>query len=252
MTRKGCDSATEPTLSQAQGAKGTGIVWWGFYISGPGADHNWSQAGTTALQQAGLIPLPIYVPVIAGGKIASQAPENDAEAFIEGYHSRGVDGAGALDTEASMRGDPWTAEYEKRFIQKMGLLGQLGITYAGGFTLQQPPSATYRWWIISSPAPGPTECYQSGQGDVAGVSVDFDFAGDQFPLAHFGYEPGSLPIVEDDMFIKESDGQVYQLIYGGADSYWRQVPSAQAATIPTSQVISDDGGWLSLWKVGAQ
>ena len=252
MTRKGCDSAMELSLSQAQGAKGAGIVWWGFYISGPGADHNWSETGTTALEQAGLLPVPIYVPAMVSGRIASQAPETDAETFVASYHSRGIDGAGALDTEASMRGDPWTAEYEKRFIQKMGLLGQAGITYAGGFTLEQPPSATYRWWIISSQLPEATECYQSGQGDVEGVSVDFDFAGDQFPLAHFGYQPGDILIMEDDMFIKETNGDVYQLIYGGTDSYWRALPAAQAATIPASQVISDDGGWLSLWKVGAQ
>jgi hypothetical protein len=70
---------------------------------------------SAARGEAGLLPLPIYVPAIFAGRIASRAPAADAQAFVAAYHERGIDGAGALDTEASMRGDPYTAEYERQF-----------------------------------------------------------------------------------------------------------------------------------------
>ena len=67
---------------------------------------------------------------------------------------------------------------------------------------------------------------------------------------------GSNPPAEtqppgEDMFIKEPDDTVYQLIYAGKDSYWRSIPATQAAKLPTGSVVKDDGGWLRLWKVGA-
>src|ERR1039458_4351662 len=101
MPVRGCDSATEPTLDQAKTAASLGVSFWCFYIQGPGALHNWSPAGTAALEGAGLATLPVYVPAIAGGRISSQTPEADAQAFVAAYRARGVDGAGALDTEAS-------------------------------------------------------------------------------------------------------------------------------------------------------
>jgi hypothetical protein len=226
---KGCDSAYEPSLAQAQAAKLEGITWWAFYISGPGALHNWSAVGTVALQEAGLIPLPIYLPAMAGGKIASRTPAADAQAFVSAYRSRGVDGAGALDTEASMRGDPWTAEYEQLFTQEMGSLGQTAITYAGGFTLESPPTATYRWWIIQSTSPASTECYQNGNGGVDGVEVDFDYAGDELPLAHFGYEQGQ-PNREEEMFVRDpGTGEICLCGSSGAVNLGTDWPAVLAA-----------------------
>ena len=57
---------------------------------------------------------------------------------------------------------------------------------------------------------------------------------------------------EDDMIIKEPDGEHLQLIYGGTGSYWRTLPANAVARIPTGMVISDDGSLKSLWKVGAK
>jgi hypothetical protein len=56
---------------------------------------------------------------------------------------------------------------------------------------------------------------------------------------------------DDDMIIQEPDKKVYQLIYGGAASYWRTLPDNAVKRVPTSAIISDDGSLLSLWKVGA-
>jgi hypothetical protein len=57
---------------------------------------------------------------------------------------------------------------------------------------------------------------------------------------------------EDDMIIKEENGTVYQLIYGGSSSYWRSLPPSAASKVPASAIIADDGSLLSLWKVGSK
>ena len=58
--------------------------------------------------------------------------------------------------------------------------------------------------------------------------------------------------VEDDMIIKEADGEELQLIYGGTGSYWRTLPANAAARIPEGMKIKDDGSLKSLWKVGSK
>jgi predicted chitinase len=54
--------------------------------------------------------------------------------------------------------------------------------------------------------------------------------------------------LSDDMVIKEPDGKVYQLIYGGSESYWRGLPANAVAKVPASSVIADDGSLLALWR----
>ena len=56
---------------------------------------------------------------------------------------------------------------------------------------------------------------------------------------------------DDDMIIKEANGTIYQLVYGGSASYWRSLPANAAKQVPASAIINDDGSLLSLWKVGA-
>jgi hypothetical protein len=186
VSKKGCDSAEVPSETQIETAIQQGVNWWGFYVAGPGAYHNWPASGIDVLRKGGISKgLPIYVPQMSYGKIVSQTPEADAQGFVGVYRLMGVDGAGVLDTEESMRGDPWTAQYERRFAAELRNLGQADITYAGGFTLDNPPSATYRWWIIDSDNPPSGVCYQQGQSSFAGLEVDVDYAGDDFPLALF-------------------------------------------------------------------
>lgn len=230
MAAKGCDSASEPTTAQARAARAAGFSWWGFYIAGPGALHNWSLSGTASLEQAGISPLPIYVPALAGGRIASRTPELDAQSFVGAYRARGIDGAGALDTEASMRGDPWTGEYERRFTAKMTLLGQDAVTYAGGFTEQAPPEATYKWWVVASTAPGPGEAYQAGQGQVDAIDIDIDYAGEGFPLAHFGYKPVTEVKEMEEMFVRNPDtGEICLCSPAGAVNLGDDWPAVEAA-----------------------
>ena len=226
---KGYDSESEPSLAQAHAAKANGITWWGFYIRGPGARHDWSESGTTTLEQAGILPLPIFVPALtSGGLISSQTPETDAQEFVAAYRARGIEGAGALDTEAEMRGDPWTSLYEQRFTAEMGTLAQAAITYAGGFTMGSPlvPAAPHKWWINVPGDPAPADCYQNGGGTVEGISVDYDFAGDDFPVAHFGHKP----ITEVDMFVRNPDtGEICLCGPSGAVNLGSDWPTIQAA-----------------------
>ena len=57
---------------------------------------------------------------------------------------------------------------------------------------------------------------------------------------------------EDEVFIKQKDGRVDQLIYGGASSYWRLIPADMVRDIPAGMIIDDPNGeWLKLWKQGA-
>ncbi len=56
---------------------------------------------------------------------------------------------------------------------------------------------------------------------------------------------------EVSVFIRNK-GTVYQLVHGGASSYWRSIPAAAASLLPASWVLDDPNGvWLGLWKVGA-
>ncbi len=244
MVVRGCDSAFEPTPAQAQSALADGLRWWAFYIAGPGALHNWSAPGIETLEEAGLLPLPVYVPALSGGKIASRAPEADAQAFVAAYHRRGVDGVGALDTEASMRGDPWTAQYERRFSAKMGALGQAPVTYAGGFSVQAPPSAPYVWWVIGADNPPDKQAYQAGPGQVGALKVDLDYAGDGFPLAHFGYRPAHAPFTEEEeMFVRNpGTGEITLCSASGAvnlgDDWPAVVAAYEAAGVPLVLVES--------------
>ena len=55
----------------------------------------------------------------------------------------------------------------------------------------------------------------------------------------------------ETVFIRNNN-IVYQLIYNGPQSYWRSIPAAAAALIPSGWIINDPNGlWLSLWRVGA-
>ena len=63
--------------------------------------------------------------------------------------------------------------------------------------------------------------------------------------------PAEIQPPGDDMIIKEANGKVYQLVYGGTASYWRMLPDNAVARVPAASVISDDGSLLSLWKVGS-
>jgi hypothetical protein len=183
----GVDAATAPTVAQALAARDAGYAWVGWYCGGPGAYHNWTPAEVEVLRATGFVlSLPIWVPRIVAGRIDPSAdPETDANyaAYICG-HAYGWQGVIALDTEESMRGDPFTAEYTARWCAQVERVPWQPVVYAGGFTFGDPPPAGFPWWIIPGGGHAPPgTAWQVGQDTIAGWHVDTDSIGSGFPLA---------------------------------------------------------------------
>lgn len=260
---KGCDSASEPTLAQARAAKAQGISFWGVYLAGPGAFHNWSPTGLAVLKEAGISPLPIFVPAMSDGVISSSTPTDDARAFVDAMHTNGIDGAAVLDTEASMRGHANTATYTESFCAELRLLGQKDICYEGGFTLEAPSTATYHWWVIDSTSPPTATAYQATSGTIEGLQVDFDYAGAGFPVANFGYNPTPTPtpvpapitpeVDVDAIYIRDTTTGECGLVLSNGTSvnlsgYWPDFEAAYAkAKVP--MVLVEAEGIFKLFPV---
>lgn len=176
--RRFVDSAEAPTLAQVQAALSQGITAWAFYLAGPGALHNWSDAEVDVLRQGGMtLGLPIFVPALD----LSGDPVADATAFAGAIRAAGVGPVGALDTEASMRGNPNLVSYVDAFLAQLRALGITPVVYAGGSYV---PSGVAAWWI--KPGGGtlpPGTAAQTSSGSIYGLSVDYDSADDAFPFA---------------------------------------------------------------------
>ena len=190
----GVDSAVGPTVEQARAVLEAGHLWWGWYCGyqgvpgAPAAFHKWRQDEVDVLAAAGFeLSLPIFFPhmTTAGRIVPGASPELDADLAVYAVGVYGWHGVVALDTEASMRGDPWTAVYTHRWCAQVLARGWEPVVYAGGFTFgSPPPPPCYPWWIIpgGSQAP-PGTAWQTGQTTIAGLHVDTDSIGSGFPLA---------------------------------------------------------------------
>jgi hypothetical protein len=63
--------------------------------------------------------------------------------------------------------------------------------------------------------------------------------------------PETPPYTGGAVFIRNNN-IVYQLIYSGAQSYWRSIPGPAASQIPSAWIINDpNGALLGLWRIGA-
>ena len=172
------DSAYAPSVSQVKAALSQGIDAWAFYLAGPGALHNWSNAEVDVLRQGGMhLGLPIFVPALD----LSGDPAADATAFAGAIRAAGVGPVGALDTEASMRGNPNLVSYVNGFTSQLGDEGVTPVVYGGG---NYVPAGVAGWWI--KPGGGtlpPGTAAQTSSGSIYGLSVDYDSADDAFPFA---------------------------------------------------------------------
>ena len=182
------DSAYAPSVSQVKAALSQGITAWAFYLAGPGALHNWTNAEVDVLRQGGMtLGLPIFVPALD----LSGDPAADAAAFAAAIRGAGVSGAGALDTEASMRGNPNLVSYVYRFVTHLRSEGFTPVVYGGG---DYVPAGIAGWWI--KPGGGtlpPGTAAQTSSGAIAGLPVDYDSADDAFPLATLSPPPPPPP-----------------------------------------------------------
>ncbi len=185
MTIFGYDSAQAPTPLQAKAALNDGVKWWGLYLAGPGAYRNWTPPDVEMLRQAGFAScLPIFVPKLD----LSGDPVSDANAMVAACEQVRISGTVALDTEASMRGNPNLGSYVDRFCAQIRARGFAAVVYAGGNYTGNSSNAV--WWIEpGNPTPPHNECYQYGQSNFDGLSIDKDAAGDEFPLARLSMAP---------------------------------------------------------------
>jgi hypothetical protein len=106
------------------------------------------------------------------------------------------------------------------------------------------------------------------QHGAAGVCQHVDLGADGgghwdcgpgFPMALvLDMARGDYPAVPDfpggeDVFIRESNGDVLWLIHDGPASYWRRVPPGQVQDLPDEWLVDDpNGSWLALWPVGSR
>lgn len=182
------DSAYAPSVSQVKAALSQGIDAWAFYLAGPGALHNWSNAEVDVLRQGGMhLGLPIFVPALD----LSGDPSTDAADFVAAIRAAGVGPVGALDTEASMRGNPNLVPYVDGFVAQLRTERITPVAYAGG---NYVPSGVAGWWI--KPGGGalpPGTAAQTSSGSIYGLSVDYDTADDAFPFANLTSAPTPTP-----------------------------------------------------------
>ena len=171
----GLDSAFGPTSEQAQHALSLGYQWWGWYVGGPGAYHVWTDAEVAVLAAAGYhSSLPIWVPKLD----LSGDPIADTHTAASRSEALGWYGAVALDTEASMRGNPRLVPYVDGWNLAMQHRYGYSVVYGGGNYV----GSAHPWWIVAGRNPTLYTCYQRGTTNIAGLDCDADVAGDSFPL----------------------------------------------------------------------
>ncbi len=150
------DAAYPPSLAQAQTAYAQGYRGCGFYLNGKDGDEDplntWTPAQVAVLVQAGLAPVPIWVP---DPNLAS----NPTNAATEAFHS----------------------------AVTAGLSPQASVLYDGNHLAQTGQISGPVWEPIVGPPPtsvGPQSAVQWGSGNISGWSVDYNVAAPDFPFSH--------------------------------------------------------------------
>lgn len=192
MSLRGVDSAYPPTLAQARAAVAAGVRFWGLYVGGSWALNVWTPAEAAILRSAGVeYLLPVWVPSPAD--IDSADPARLAFEARLATMARGLTGAVVLDTEAAERGMARLPAFVDGFCEAQRAAKWRVSVYSGA---NYVPSWVADWrpeWGHSPTTPG---LYQTGQGTIKGVTVDFDLdtaAG--FPFARWAAEtpPAAAP-----------------------------------------------------------
>jgi hypothetical protein len=180
----GLDSYQQPTQAQAQALWAQGYRWWAFNIGGPGAADVWAVSTVTMLRNLGYKLLPIWVPALdmSGDPVADAMA---ARAAVARYGLTGTeDDVIAVDTERQSAGRPLLRWYMDTFTQNMLAAGWQEDCYRGA---EYVPAGAHQWdpsWV-SSPenVAGDTGAQQwAGNVSAAGMAVDLDLAGPDFPL----------------------------------------------------------------------
>ncbi len=173
-----CDSAFGPAPAQLEVAKQAGISCWAWYVAGAGAFHVWSDDEVAVLAAGGIATSrPIVVPRLdLTGDPVAEMKEGIVRAKALGWH-----GCLAIDTEASMRGNPRLRRYVDVACEAIDYVGWVPVVYGGG---DYVPDGVAPWWIEPGRYNVPLRTtYQFGQHDFAGLAVDLNQTGYLAPVA---------------------------------------------------------------------
>lgn len=175
----GVDSASTPTASEAAAAAHHGIKWWGGYIGGSSASNVWSPSGWSALRQAGIEPVPIWVP----DQSFTENPVQQAHLAIRACQRAGLDGPIVLDTENSATGDPHLKSFVNAWNRTIHQAGRTSVIYDGAGYHGDGVAWLPSWGPDHRTGAGSAKQY-AGATPRWGVQggVDLDVAGRRFPF----------------------------------------------------------------------
>jgi len=176
----GLDSAYGPNATMALTLRAK-YSWWGGYLGGPGAYRTWSPEEWNILHETGYWVLPIWVPSMGLTENAAQS----ARTALSALDACGLSGAICLDTESSMTSVPGVEFWVEEWVAEASRFERV-VVYRGAYT-GITPARSWSWIPLwgSDSVPASAQAIQYGPATLAGISVDIDAAGPDFPLATF-------------------------------------------------------------------
>lgn len=177
----GVDSEFPPSTAQAAQAWSEGFRFWGLYVAGSSAANIWPVGAEQICRVGGFLPLPICVP----NQSFTESPVSVAQDTINACQVRGILSGGiVLDAEHSANTQNLLNFWDV-WAPYVGSSGYVPELYNGPHLTWPPPT----WEPTDTPNPPDGCAVQCGSTDIAGLSVDLDFAADNFPLGSWDVLP---------------------------------------------------------------
>lgn len=177
--QQGCDSSFAGTTADFDQAFNAGVTWWGHYFGGAGVFRVWSNPERQALFNS---KIPKHLPIWVPAQSFTSDPHQEALQAVTAARALGFRKVFAVDIEEN---SGYTLEWGNAFCTVVNADGFALAAYHGGD--KEPPINAYGWlanWIGNPPSSIPAGAAQQYRGatNAYGMSVDFDAAGDSFPL----------------------------------------------------------------------
>lgn len=177
----GVDSSQPPTVSEAEAAKRSGITWWGGYLGGSWHPVPWPASAWAALKDAGITPVPIWVPKMWVDNPVTAAKDAVAALKRSGLPTKEI----ALDTEAEeeqMLSPSQVKSWVDAWNRTLAQAGITSVVYDGAYNYHGTAAEWLPLWNgNATAAPGTAHQYQ-GDTSRFGMAVDLDVASPTFTL----------------------------------------------------------------------
>ena len=178
----GVDSSQPPTLTQAEAAKRAGVTWWGGYLGGSWHPVPWPSSAWAALKQAGITPVPIWVP-----KMWQDNPVTAAEDAISALKGSGLPTEEiVLDTEAAeerMMSPAQVKAWVDAWNRTLAQAGYTSVVYDGAYNYHGTAVEWLPLWNGRPTAAQATAHQYQGNTSRFGLPVDLDVASPTFTLS---------------------------------------------------------------------